>query len=183
MQVIVDTPRGSRNKFKYDEEKALFKLGGVLPAGAVFPFDFGFIPRTRGEDGDAIDVLLLMDEPTFVGCLVLVNLIGVIEAEQTEDGKTVRNDRLIAVAAESHNHRDVNSIAQLSDNLLDEIEHFFISYNQIKGKQFTPLGRFGPERAGELLAKGMRSHDSESGTAQGKKAPSATGENAKTKTE
>src|SRR6185295_2604536 len=93
INVIVDTPRGSGNKFKYDEEYQLFKLGGVLPAGAVFPFDFGFIPGTRGEDGDALDVLMLIDEPTFVGCLVAVRLIGVIEAEQIEQGETIRNDR------------------------------------------------------------------------------------------
>src|SRR6266545_3570339 len=87
INVIIDTPRGSRNKFKYDEEHELFKLGGVLPSGAVFPFDFGFIPGTRGEDGDALDVLMLIDEPTFVGCLVLARLIGVIEAEQIENGE------------------------------------------------------------------------------------------------
>src|SRR5690242_7742786 len=98
--VIIETPKGNRNKFKYDEELDLFMLSGVLPAGAVFPFDFGFIPGTRGGDGDPLDVLVLMDEPSFTGCLVRARLIGVIEAEQTEDGKTARNDRLIAVAAE-----------------------------------------------------------------------------------
>src|SRR6185295_2455954 len=96
----------------------------------VFPFDFGFIPQTRGEDGDVLDALLLMDEPTFVGCLVQARLIGVVEAEQTEEGETMRNDRLIAVAAESHNHSEVESLSQLNDYLLDEIEHFFVSYNQ-----------------------------------------------------
>src|ERR671916_2281366 len=94
--VIVDTPKGSRNKFAWDEERELFELGGVLPAGAVFPYDFGFIPNTRGEDGDALDVLVLMDEPAFTGCLVVSRLLGVIEAEQTEtDGRVERNDRLI----------------------------------------------------------------------------------------
>ena len=156
VNVIVDTPRGSRNKFKYDEEYQLFKLGSVLPSGAVFPFDFGFIPGTRGEDGDALDVLMLIDEPTFVGCLVSVRLIGVIEAEQIENGETIRNDRLIAVATESRNHRDVQTLAQLSRNLLDEIEHFFVSY-EAKGKEFRPLGRFGPERAEKIVKAGMPS--------------------------
>jgi inorganic pyrophosphatase len=156
INVIVDTPRGSRNKFKYDEGSRLFKLGGVLPAGASFPFDFGFVPATQGEDGDPLDVLLLMDEPTFVGCLVSARLIGVIKAEQTEDGKTTRNDRLIAVAAESRNHREVRALKQLSENLLEEIEHFFVSYNQAKGKEFKPLGRFGPEQAAALLKAGLK---------------------------
>src|SRR6478609_592733 len=85
LNMIIDTPKGSRNKFKYDEQHGLFKLSGVLPAGAVFPYDFGYVPATLGDDGDPIDVLVLMDEPAFVGCLVAARLIGVIEAEQTED--------------------------------------------------------------------------------------------------
>ena len=156
LNVIIDTPKGSRNKFKYDEGQELFKLAGVLPAGAVFPFDFGFVPSTLGEDGDALDVLVLMDEPAFVGCLVVARLIGVIEAEQTEEGNTARNDRLIAVAAESRNHRDVRSLDMLSDNLVEEIQHFFVSYNEIKDKEFRPRGRFGPDRAEELVREGMK---------------------------
>lgn len=157
LNVIIETPKGSRNKFNYDEEYQLFKLGGVLPAGAVFPFDFGFIPSTLGGDGDPLDVLLLMDEPAFPGCLVRSRLVAVIEAEQTErDGETMRNDRLIAVAADSHTHRQVRSLADISSNLIDEIEHFFVSYNQIKGKEFKPLGRFGPIKAAKLVAEGAQ---------------------------
>jgi inorganic pyrophosphatase len=157
LHVIIDTPQGSRNKFEYDEELGLFKLGGVLPAGAVFPFDFGFVPSTRGGDGDPLDVLVLMDEAAFVGCLVVVRLLGVIEAEQTEeDGETVRNDRLIAVAESARNHKGVRSLGQLSEHLVDEIEHFFVSYNEMKGKKFEPLGRFGPQRAERLIEEGVR---------------------------
>src|SRR4051794_25322924 len=147
LHVFIDTPKGSRNKYEYDVEYHLFKLDGVLPAGAVFPFDFGYIPSTEGGDGDPLDVLVLMDEPAFVGCLVPSRLLGVIEADQTEDGKTTRNDRLIAVAANARDHGDLHSLDQLNDNLMEEIEHFFISYNMIKGKQFAPKGRFGPDRA------------------------------------
>ncbi len=154
--VIIDTPKGSRNKYKFDDEHGIFKLGGVLPAGAVFPFDFGFVPSTMGGDGDPLDVLVLMDEPAFAGCVIEARLIGVIEAEQTEDGETARNDRLIAVAATARNHQDVVSLDQLSENLLKEIEHFFVSYNEIKGKRFRPLGRHGPERAAELIEEGIK---------------------------
>src|SRR4029453_9457458 len=101
VNAIIDTPKGSRNKFKYDDKLGLFKLGGALPLGAVFPFDFGYVPSTKGGDGDPLDILILMDEPAFPGCLVPAKLIGVIEAEQTEGGETTRNDRLIAVAADS----------------------------------------------------------------------------------
>ncbi len=151
LHVIIETPKGSRNKFDYDEGYRLFRLGGVLPAGAVFPYDFGFIPSTLGEDGDPLDVLLLLDEPAFTGCLVTARLIGAVAAAQTEEGTTTRNDRLIAVAATSRNHRDIRSLEALSGNLLEEIEHFFVSYNTAKGKQFTPLGRPGPAAALRLV--------------------------------
>jgi inorganic pyrophosphatase len=156
LNVIIETPKGSRNKFNYDEALGLFKLGGVLPAGSVFPFDFGFVPSTLGGDGDPLDVLLLMDEPAFAGCLVAARLIGVIEAEQTEDGATTRNDRLIAVASDSRTHKHVRSLNSLNDVLVYEIEHFFISYNEAKNKVFKPLGRFGPQRALALVAEGEK---------------------------
>ena len=151
VNAIIDTPKGSRNKFEYDEKIGMFKLGGTLPLGAVFPFDFGYIPSTKGGDGDPLDILVLMDDPAFVGCLVRAKLIGVIEAEQTEDQETIRNDRLIAVAADSLNHTHVRFLGDLNSNLVHEIERFFVSYNETKGKKFEILGRFGPDRAAALI--------------------------------
>ena len=157
LNVVIETPKGSRNKYEYDEKLGLFKLGGVLTLGASFPFDFGFVPSTLGGDGDPLDVLVLMDEPAFAGCLVRTRLVGVVEAEQTErDGETTRNDRLIGVAADSRLHTRVRTLEDLGPTLLEEIEHFFVSYNQVKGKVFKPLGRFGPGRALELVEEGMR---------------------------
>ncbi len=157
LNVVIETPKGSRNKYNYDEETGLFKLGGVLPSGASFPFDFGFVPSTLGGDGDPLDVLVLMDEPAFTGCLVHVRLVGAVEAEQTErDGRTERNDRLIGVAAESRLQRHVRALGSLNPDLVEEIEHFFISYNQIKGKEFKPLGRVGPPTALALVEEGAR---------------------------
>ncbi len=151
VNAIIDTPKGSRNKFKYDEKIGLFKLGGALPLGAVFPFDFGYIPSTKAGDGDPLDILVLLDDPAFVGCLVPAKLIGVIEANQTEDQETTRNDRLIAVSANSRNHSHVRFLGDLNTNLVHEIERFFISYNETKGKNFEILGRFGPDRARVLI--------------------------------
>lgn len=157
VNVVVETPQGSRNKYNFDEELGVFKLGGVLPAGAVFPFDFGFVPSTLGGDGDPLDVLLLMDEPAFPGCLVEARLVGVVEAEQTErDGERTRNDRLVAVAAKARNHQGVRQLGQLSEHLVEEIEHFFVSYNEIKGKSFEPLGRHGSRRARAVVEEGVR---------------------------
>jgi inorganic pyrophosphatase len=159
-QVIVDTPKGSRNKYEYDEDQQLFKLSGVLTAGAVFPFDFGFLPQTLGEDGDPLDALILMDEPAFVGCLVEVRMIGVLEAEQTEAGKSFRNDRLLAVAIESHSFTDVKTLSELDKALVKQIEHFFISYNQAKGKVFKPLRRSNAARARKLIESGIEKFQS-----------------------
>ena len=157
INVIIETPKGSRNKYNYDHDLGLFKLGGVLAAGHSFPFDFGFIPNTLGGDGDPLDVLVLMDEPAFTGCLVNVRLVGVIEAEQTEkNGETTRNDRLIAVTTNSHEHKNIKSINDLSEILVDDIEHFFVSYNEAKGKKFKPIGRFAGQKAKKLVDEGIK---------------------------
>jgi inorganic pyrophosphatase len=151
LNVVVDTPKGSRNKYKFDEQHGHWRLSKVLPLGLSFPYDFGFLPSTRGEDGDPVDVLLLMDEPAFPGCVVPARLIGVLEAEQTEDGKTVRNDRLVAVVETPYNPAEFQSLEEVSRQRLDEIEHFFVSYNQAEGRQFKPLARRGADHAQELL--------------------------------
>src|SRR5262245_3457427 len=99
--VVVDTPGRSRHKFKYDLEKNCYTISHLLPPGFVFPFDFGSIPSTLAEDGDPLDLLVLVEEPTFPGCLMTVRLIAALEAEQTQKGETSRNDRLIGVADKS----------------------------------------------------------------------------------
>jgi inorganic pyrophosphatase len=155
VHVIIETPQGKRNKYKYDETHGLFILHQVLPVGLIFPFDFGYIPSTLGEDGNPLDVLVLLDEGAFPGCMVLSRLIGVIEAEQVKEGRTMRNDRLIAVAAISHHHYEVQSLDQLNESIVDEIEHFFISFNSMKGRQFKPLRRANAERAKQLVHEGV----------------------------
>jgi inorganic pyrophosphatase len=158
LNVVIESPRGCRNKYTFDEERGIFYLSGILPPGFSFPFDFGFIPATLGGDGAPLDVLVLMDEPAFTGCLVPSRLIGVIEAGQTEKGKTMRNDRLIAVAANSHTHTDIRSLNDLNKTLVEQIEHFFVSYNEAKGKKFEPLGRFGSRKAMQLVKDGISKH-------------------------
>jgi inorganic pyrophosphatase len=153
LNVVIDTPKGSRNKYAFDFKINAYKLKTVLPHGTVFPFDFGSIPGTVASDGDPLDVLVLMDEPVFIGCLVEVRLLGVIEAIQTESGESERNDRLIAVAAESHTNAGLKSLKNLDSKLLGEIEHFFVSYNDARGKKFKPIGRKGPAAAKHLIRK------------------------------
>ena len=157
IHAVVETPKGSRNKLSFEPELGAFKLNGILPEGHSFPYDFGFIPSTKAEDGDPLDILLLLDAPTFPGCVVPARLIGAIELEQREtDGTVVRNDRLLGVAAEARLYKEVHTIANLSDELLHEIEHFFHSYNEAKGGEIKVLGRVGPEQAQQLLDRAMR---------------------------
>jgi inorganic pyrophosphatase len=131
---IIETPKNRRNKFDYDPESDLFRLGGLLPEGMMFPFDFGFI----------------------VGCLLDVRIIGVIEATQTEDGKTETNDRLLGVAIHSYQHQDVSSIEELNPALLDQVEQFFVSYNKLRGKKFKLKSQGGPKRAVAIVEKGIQ---------------------------
>ena len=161
IHAFVDTPKGSHHKYKFDVGLRVFRLERVLGAGLVFPFNFGYIPSTLGEDGDPLDVLLLMDEPTFTGCLVVARLIGVIEAKQVEAGarRAERNDRLVAVAARAPQAEPIRDIRQVEPKLLDEVEHFFIAYTSIQGKRFTPLRRGGPVRARRLLAQGIKAFE------------------------
>jgi inorganic pyrophosphatase len=157
LYAVVETPKGSRNKFSFDPELGAIKLNGILPEGHSFPYDFGFIPSTKADDGDPLDILLLLDAPTFPGCVVRTRLIGAIELEQQEtDGTMVRNDRLLGVAAEARLYKHVQTIADLSDELLHEIEHFFHSYNEAKGGEIKVLGRVGPEQAQQLFAQAMQ---------------------------
>ncbi|HWD00713.1 MAG TPA: inorganic diphosphatase [Candidatus Sulfopaludibacter sp.] len=156
VQAIIETPRGSRNKYSYDTRRGIFTLKKVLPAGHSFPFDFGFVPGTLGEDGDALDILVLMEETVPQGVMVLTRLVAVIEAVQTENGEAKRNDRLIGVSAASHDYKAVKSLDQLSPTLGEEIEHFFISYNEMLGRNFKPLKRVGAQRAREIIEGGVK---------------------------
>src|SRR5438067_10519405 len=131
-RAIIETPKGSRNKFDYDRDSNLFELAGLLPEGMMFPFDFGFLPSTLGEDGDPLDILVLMDAPAHVGCLIEVRIIGVITAEQVEDGTTKTNDRLLGVSIHSFDNEDIESIKDVRKTLLDQLEEFFVSYNKQK---------------------------------------------------
>lgn len=157
INAVIETPMGSRNKFKYDENLGCFALSAVLPQGMIFPHAFGFIPSTRAADGDPEDVLVIIDEPVFPGCVVPSRLLGVIEAEQTEvDGKSERNDRLIAISAASRDLSNVETLSDLNDNMMREIETFFVTYNKEKGKKFKVLGKKGPQHAMKLLKKSLK---------------------------
>ncbi len=162
MHVVVETPKGGSNKFDYEPDWNCFKLAKSLPEGMSFPFDFGFIPSTLGEDGDPLDILVLMDFPTIAGCLVTTRLIGAICAEQGKKDKQgkkhdwVRNDRLIAVAASARTHSGVHRLEDLRPHLLDEITEFFVAYNKEEGREFRPIGNCDAADAMKLVEDGAK---------------------------
>jgi inorganic pyrophosphatase len=157
-RAIIETPKGSRNKFDYDPDSKLFMLAGLLPQGMMFPFDFGFIPSTLGEDGDPLDIMVLMDAPAHAGCLIQVRIIGIIEAEQTEGGKTERNDRLLGVAVHSYEHEHLDHINAVNKTVLSQVEAFFVSYNKQRGKEFKVTDTGGPKKALRFLEAGIKEH-------------------------
>jgi len=155
VHVIIDTPRGSCNKYKLDEASGLFKLSRILPDGLHFPCDFGFIPATAGEDGDALDVALVSEFPSFAGCLMTARLLGVIRALQTEKGKTIRNDRLVAVPVTPANRPKQRDLRDVPRAWLDALEHFFIAYNQAQGRALRVQSRGGARAAQQALHSGI----------------------------
>ncbi|MBV9995249.1 MAG: inorganic diphosphatase [Caulobacteraceae bacterium] len=155
-RAVIETPKGSRWKYDFDRSSKLFLLKSLLPEGMSFPADFGFIPSTLAEDGDPLDVMVLADEPTCVGALVSVRLIGALEAEEVEHGRTERNDRLLAVPELSRVYAGVKAASDLPDDYVDNLTQFWINKDRLEGKAFRPLGVGEPMAAIELAHKASR---------------------------
>jgi inorganic pyrophosphatase len=114
LRVVIETPRGSRSKYSYNPDCDCMQLSTVLPEGMVFPYDFGFVPSTVGEDGDPLDVLVLMEASVIPGCVVRARLVGAIEAEQKGKSESwIRNDRLIAIATHAQTHDNAQKLSDL----------------------------------------------------------------------
>jgi inorganic pyrophosphatase len=158
IQVIIETPKGSRNKYAFDPEQKIFQLMKVLPAGMAFPYDFGFIPSTLAEDGDPTDVLVLMDEPAFPGCLLKCRVVGVIEGEQGQKKKKERNDRIVAVEQENHSYAYVKHVDDLGKKFVRELEEFFVNYHKMLGKIYSIIAVKGPGEARRRIKDGKRAN-------------------------
>jgi inorganic pyrophosphatase len=156
VQVIIETPKGSRNKYAFDAEQRIFALKKVLPAGMTFPYDFGFVPSTKAEDGDPTDVLVLMDEPAFPGCLLKCRIIGIIEGQQGKKKKGERNDRIIAIEEANHSHAHVRHVKELGKKFVKELEEFFVNYHDLEGKKYRILDVKGPSEARHRLDDGIK---------------------------
>jgi inorganic pyrophosphatase len=156
LRVVIETPRGSRNKFAFDSKERVFELTKVLPSGMTFPYSFGFVPSTKADDGDPVDVLVLMDEPVFPGCVLTCRPIGVIEGEQSEGKKVERNDRILAVEQKSHEWADIKTVKDLGEKFCEELEDFFENYHELSKEKYRVLDIKGPKAAWKLVKYGRK---------------------------
>lgn len=152
MTVIIETPKGSRDKYKYDPDRKTFEVNKTLPGGMVFPFDFGFVPDTRGENGDPLDVLILSKSaPHHTGTNLDARIIGCLQAKQTNSEGELRNDRYVGVADRDTDYADIRSIEQLPEGTVSDIQSFFITYLSAEGKKVVFLPVLNAQQAGQLL--------------------------------
>jgi inorganic pyrophosphatase len=156
LNAIIETPRGSRNKYVYEKQSGLFLLKKILPAGMVLPFDFGFIPSTLAADGDPLDVMIVTEDRLFPGCLVQARLLGAFKCEQGQKGKFERNDRLLAVPVLENTPGKLRSLKDLDDALLRELKKFFVFHHRLEGEAFKVLGTCGPRKAIKLVKEAIR---------------------------
>lgn len=151
INIVVETPKGSRNKYVWDNNVDFFRLKKILPEGTAFPGDFGFIPRTMAEDDAPLDAILLADEPIAMGAVVQCRVVGVMMVEQTKGDKTVRNDRIIAVPDCSKRYKDVKSPDDISATWIDEVNEFFIYYHKLEGTGQKVIEVAGADKAMALI--------------------------------
>jgi inorganic pyrophosphatase len=152
VMAIVESPKGCGYKYDYEPEIQRFKLKKILPAGLVFPFDFGFIPNTKGEDGDPLDIIIISELASFPGCAIDCRIIGCIMAQQTErDGNSMRNDRFLAIPEVSMQFIDITEAEHLPGDIIKQVESFFKNYNQQAGKKFKVLEILNAAKAAKLV--------------------------------
>ena len=155
VDVIIETPKGSAEKYDYVPDTPFFKLSKILPSGMVFPYDFGFIPKTKGEDGDPLDVIVISEFNSFPGVIIKCRIIGALTAEQSAESKSnkmIRNDRFLAVPKCSNIFQDIKELKDLPKQTTDQLEQFFVEYNKLEQKKFEPLGKADRKAAWQLIS-------------------------------
>lgn len=139
IDVLVEIPRGCRNKYEWDEEAGRFRLDRHLFSATVYPADYGFIPETLGEDGDELDALVLMEEPTFPGCLVRSRPVGLVHMSD-EKG---RDTKIICVPADDPRWEAIQDLGDVPAHLRREIQHFFAIYKDLEPGKDSEVGPWG----------------------------------------
>ena len=157
VHVVIETPRGSRAKFDYNPKLETFVLRKSLLTGLTYPHDWGFIPSTKADDGDPLDVMVIHDAATFPGLVVVCRVIGILQIEQKSKNKSERNDRVFAVPLRSHSEKAIRDVRDLTGPFQEELEKFFIATDELEDKKLKMLGWRGPDSALKAVRNAAKS--------------------------
>ncbi|WP_300408434.1 inorganic diphosphatase [Lagierella sp.] len=155
VEAIIEIPKGSSNKYEYDEERGCFILDRCLFSPMFYPADYGFVPNTLAEDGDPIDILVLMKNPTFPGCMIESRIVGMFKMA---DDKGM-DEKLIAVPVNDPRYDEVYSLGHLSSHTEREFEHFFKEYKRLENKEVKIGGWYNVDAAVEALEKARKAFE------------------------
>lgn len=149
VNIVVEIPAGSRNKYEYNASAGVMALDRVLHSSVRYPFDYGFVPNTLADDGAPLDAMVIMEEPTFAGCLIRARPIGILDMVDSgaHDGK------LLCVPEAGFRHRDIRSIRQIAANQLEDVAEFFRTYKNLEGRVTTIQGWLDVDAVDGLLQR------------------------------
>ena len=147
VRMIVEIPKNSSNKYEYDGTLGVFRLDRALYSPLHYPGDYGFIPGTLAEDGDPLDVLVLVDEPSFTGCMVAVRPVGMLDMVDSNEA----DQKILAVPYRNPRYDQIHTIDQVFPHKLRELEHFFAIYKELEGKRTQMKGWRGPREARDVI--------------------------------
>jgi inorganic pyrophosphatase len=156
IHAVVETPRGSRAKLKFDPKLKAFTLAKPLLVGLTYPYDWGFVPSTKADDGDPLDALIIHDAATYPGLVLTCKPIGVLEIMQSSKRRRERNDRLFLIPAQSDFEAELQDVRSLSKRMTEELQKFFEATDALDDKKLEFLGWRGPAAAIKLIKKKAR---------------------------
>jgi len=162
VRMIVEIPKNSGNKYEYDGKLGVFRLDRALYSPMHYPGDYGFIPGTRADDGDPLDVLALVEEPSFPGCLIEVRPVGILNMVDND----LADHKIVAVPNRNPRYDEVHTMDQIFPHVRREIEHFFAIYKELEGKKTKMLGWGRPMESREVIVKSRKSYLDGKETAQ-----------------
>jgi len=152
VNVVIEIPLGEVNKYEYDKKLHLFRLDRNLHSPVHYPGDYGFVPSTLSEDGDPLDVLVLVDTPSFSGCLIEVRPIGMLE--MLDQGK--QDEKILAVGLNNPRYKDVRNYSEIYPHVLREILHFFSIYKDLEGKRTEMIGWHNSAKARSVVVESLK---------------------------
>lgn len=154
VNVLIEIPGGSKNKYEFDKDLNAFALDRVLYSSVQYPYDYGFIPNTLADDGDPLDGMVIIDQPTFPGCVIAARPIGMLEMIDGGD----RDEKLLCVPAKDPRYAEVKTLSDIAPHRLDEIAEFFRSYKNLEKKVTEILGWKGPETVQALVESCIKAY-------------------------